>query len=262
MTIGLSMIMLTSDAPLHAAEFEKHLATFWPDMPEVTDVEEKDETLSLHVADADVIMARMPGPIPWSQLEGPCATSILWKNAEKEVKAHTIHWIITINAELDPIPMSILLTRATAAAMAACEGAIGVYWGNSTLVIPKPIFNDFTEKVLPHGPPLYIWVDFRVGRDSERTSSGFTQGLEALGHMEFEAESCPEPPGELRERFVGLAGYVIDNGPVINDGDTIGEDADERIRVVYSKSAFGNEGQVMRLVYETASKKKPWWKFW
>jgi hypothetical protein len=41
-----------------------------------------------------------------------------------------------------------------------------------------------------------------------------------------------------------------------------GEDANERIRVVYAKSAFGHEGQVMRLQYEAASPEKPWWKLW
>ena len=51
-------------------------------------------------------------------------------------------------------------------------------------------------------------------------------------------------------------------GPVIKDGDTVGEDANERIRVVYSKSAFGHDRQVMRLQYDTASPKKPWWKLW
>jgi hypothetical protein len=49
---------------------------------------------------------------------------------------------------------------------------------------------------------------------------------------------------------------------VIRDGDTIGEDADERIRVVYSKSKFGHNDRVMRLDYEKASRKKPWWKLW
>ena len=74
----------------------------------------------------------------------------------------------------------------------------------------------------------------------------------ALGHMEFEAEDVPESPGDLRDRFFGLANYVLENGPVIRDGDTIGEDARERIRVVYSQSAFGHEGQVMRLEYGSA----------
>jgi hypothetical protein len=75
--------------------------------------------------------------------------------------------------------------------------------------------------------------------------------MEALGHMEFEALESPETFADLRERFMGLAGYVLENGPVIRDGDTIGEDANERIRVVYSDPAFGHKNKVMRLEYET-----------
>ncbi len=90
---------------------------------------------------------------------------------------------------------------------------------------------------------------------------GFTTGMQSLGHMEFETQDSPEPPNELRERFHGLAIYVLENGPVIRDGDTIGEDANEKIQVVYADSAFGHEAKVMRLVY-TPQQKKPWWQFW
>ncbi len=262
MAIGISMIMTTSDAPIRGADVQRHLAVDSPNLPAATQVEEGDGTLSLQIGNSGVIMARMPAPIPWTDLEGPCATSILWRNAAEEVKRHTRHWIVTVNGELDPLALSTLLTQTTAAAMAACSSAIGVYWGNATMIVPKNIFIDFAKEVLPHGPPLHVWVDFRVGKDSEQSSAGFTTGMTALGHMEFEAQNSPEPPGELRERFLALAGYVVENGPVIKDGDTVGEDAEERIRVVYSDSAFGHEGKVMRLVYESASTAKPWWKLW
>jgi hypothetical protein len=256
------MIMLSADSPIRAKDVQHHLAENWHDLPATTDIEEKNGTLLLQIGETSLIMAKMPAPIPWSELEGPCATSILWKNAAIEVKKHSIHWIVTVSGELEPLALSRLLTQATAAALAACQAAIGVYWGNATLVIPKSIFIDFAKDVLPLGPPLHIWVDFRVGKDSEKSSSGFTAGMKALGHMEFEAQQLPEAPSELRERFLALAGYVVENGPVIRDGDTVGEDAEERIRVVYSDSTFGHEGKVMRLVYESASGKKPWWKLW
>ncbi len=261
MAIGIAMIMLSTDSPIRAKNVQRHLAESWHDLPAASDILEKDGTLSLQIGGASLIMAKMPAPIPWTDLEGPCATSILWKNSASEVKKHSIHWIVTVNGDLDPLPLSKLLTQATAAAMAACDRAIGVYWGNATLVIPKNIFIDFAKDVLPHGPPLQIWVDFRVGKDSDTSSSGFTVGMKTLGHMEFESQKSPEPPDELRERFLALAGYVVENGPVIRDGDTVGEDAEERIRVVYSDSSFGHDGKVMRLEYETASIKKPWWKF-
>ena len=57
----------------------------------------------------------------------------------------------------------------------------------------------------------------------------------------------------------GLALYLIENGLVIKDGHTVGEDENERIKVSYTDSAFGNEGEVMRLDYEAVAKKKSWW---
>lgn len=262
MGLGISMIMLNADDPIRGDDVQRHLATHWSNLPAATDVEEGDGTLLLQLGESSLIMARMPAPIPWTDLEGPCATSILWQNASEEVKRHTIHWIVTVTGELDPVATSTLLTQATAAAMAACPSAIGVYWGNATLVVPKDIFIDFAKEVLPQGPPLHIWVDFRAGQESENSSGGFTAGMQALGHMELEARNSPEPPGELRERLLALASYLVENGPVIRDGDTVGEDEDERIRVVYSDSGFGHEGQVMQLVYEKPSATKPWWKLW
>lgn len=255
------MVLLRDDAKVSVADIQRELASNWPDL-EITEAEEKDGSLSITFGETFVIFSRMPAPFPWSDLEGPCATSVLWKNAAAEIKPHKFHWVVVVNGELDPIELSTMLTQATASFMAVCPTAIGVYWGNATLIVPKNLFIDFAKDVMSLGPPLHIWVDFRVGRDGEHTSSGFTAGMKALGHMELEAQKSPEPPGELHERLMSLARYVVENGPVIRDGDTIGEDENERIRVIYSKSAFGHKDQVMRLEYEQSSPKKPWWKLW
>ncbi len=254
------MVMLRSDVPVPAADNQRQFAENWPSLPVVADADEQDGIVSFRLGASHIMIAKMPAPIAWSDLEGPYATSVLWRNATKEVRQHTIHWIVTVHGELNPVEMAILLTQATACVLAASALAIGVYWGNAGMVIPKNIFIDFSKEVLPHGPPLDVWVDFRVGWETNKTSAGFTTGMKALGHMEFEAQTTPESPSELRKRFLALAGYVLENGAVIRDGDTVGEDADERIRVVYANSAFGHEGQVMRLEYERAAPKKPWWK--
>jgi Domain of unknown function (DUF4261) len=111
------------------------------------------------------------------------------------------------------------------------------------------------------GPPIHIWIGLRVGPDEPGRTSGFTTGLAALGHMEFETKNSPTSPSELRELFFTLCGYVIENGPVILDGNTVGGEEDAQIRVVYSDSNFGCKNQVMQLVYETSPKKSKW-KFW
>lgn len=262
MQLGIAMVLLEHDAPVDLRALRDSLARNWPDLPPATNFKQADNTISFDLGANNVILGKMPAPIPWSDLEGPCATSILWPTATQDVPRHRLHWIVTAMGDLNPLPLSTLLTQATAALVEACPAAMGVYWGNATLLVPKQIFCEFAREILPHGPPVFIWVDFRVGRDSPQTTAGFTTGMAALGHMEFETRNCPEAPGDLRERLVALVNYVLEHGPVIRDGDTVGEDEHERIRVDFKPSSFGQERTVMRLDYQRSSPKKPWWQFW
>ncbi|WP_178372561.1 DUF4261 domain-containing protein [Massilia sp. CF038] len=129
--------------------------------------------------------------------------------------------------------------------------------------MPKNLFADFATEVIPHGAPLPIWVDYRVGwNDGKTHSAGFTTGLAALGLMEMEAQLAAESPAELRKRFEAITHYLLENGMVIRDGDTVGESASEKIRVQYCPSHFGAKDPVMQLVYAANGDKKPWWKLW
>ena len=178
------------------------------------------------------------------------------------MRDHSSHAIVTVMPREDQgaVEKQTLLMQATAALIATTNSARGVYWGASQLVISPEMFCDFAHDVLPDELPLHVWIDFRVGKNENGQIVGFTTGMSALEHMEFETLDSSDPPGELRERLYGLANYVLQNGPVINDGDTIGQDADERIRVKYSDSSFGHEGQVMRLMYERLQQKRSWWR--
>ncbi len=260
MTMALSMVMARKDATLAAEDLMRELASLAPELPAATELDVGEGTIAFRLGDVDVILGEMPAPIPWSDLEGPCATSVLWRDAETEVKAHGKHWIVTLRGEFEPIERAGLLTQVTAAVLAACEGAIGAYWCDATLVVQKPLFVDFAREVLPHELPLHIWIDYRVGRNQDGSTAAFTYGMQAFGHMELETVDSPEQPGAVRDRLLAISRYLLTQGPVIQDGDTVGGDAKEKIRVVHSDSAFGNEGKVMRLVYESASPKKPWWK--
>jgi hypothetical protein len=262
MSLSMAMIALGPNARLSGAAIQADLARQWPSLPKATAMEEKEDTFSFRVGTLDVIAGLMPAPIPWSDLEGPCATSWLWKDAAAVLRSHAKHLILTVSGEEQALDRIRLLTQVAASVLATCPEAVGVFWTHAAMVIQPPLFREFATTILPGGKPVHIWVDFRVGKGASGKLAGFTTGMEALGHMEFETEDSPEPPGELRERFIGLANYVLENGPVIRDGDTIGEDANERIRVVYADSAFGQKGKVMRLEYSGSKRKKPWWRPW
>ncbi|WP_254507475.1 DUF4261 domain-containing protein [Anatilimnocola floriformis] len=258
MSLSLAFIPLLPKAQLSSSAIRADLVANWPQLPKPEPVKGETDQISFRIGSSDVIIAFMRAPIPWTDLDGPCQTAFLWPDAEPVLRSHVGHLIITLLSKEGPVAQAGLLTQVCAAIVGSCPQAPGVFWSNATQLIRGDIFRDFAVKFLPDAPPLYLWVDFRVGPSGNGKSSGFTTGLTALGHMEFETESSSESPGELKERLFGLANYVVENGPVIRNGDTIGEDANERIRVVYAKSAFGHEGQVMRLEYDAPPKKKGW----
>jgi hypothetical protein len=53
--------------------------------------------------------------------------------------------------------------------------------------------------------------------------------------------------GELREWLVEIICYLLENGPVLMDGQTIGMSAEQQIRIRHCPSIFGHPGQVIRL---------------
>lgn len=263
MPLQMSMVLFRDTPAFAVQEIQTFLASHWPELGPVSDIVEDDMTLSMSLPTADVAIGMMPIPVPASDLDEPCATSILWPDARTIVPGHLSHAIVTVHGELAPVALSTLLTQVTAALMASTESALGVFWTNATLLVPKDLFIDFAVEVLPAEPPLPIWVDYRVGWNEDRTTSaGFTKGMAALGHMELEARAANESPAELRKRFEAVTGYLLENGPVIDDRDTVGENAHEKIRVVYGDSAYGGKQQVMQLVYATEAKKMRRWKLW
>lgn len=251
MSISIAMVALGKDAKISAGKLPVVWKSSWA-APLPTKPEQQDNTISMKVGEADVIYGVMPAPIPWSDLEEPCAASWIWPAAADQLQAHAEHVIVTVSFDGNPITRSKLLTQATSALLACCDAAIGVYWPASRVVMSSKMFQDFAVKLLPDHPTTYIWVDFRAAESEGDRSMGFTRGLSELGLMELETGNSPEPPGELRDRLSGLATYLIENGLVIKNGDTIGQNEQELIRIDYAASSLGHQEKVMRLEYESS----------
>jgi hypothetical protein len=243
------MIPLLPSPNLSAAAIREHLLRSWPDIPPVEQTPAGEGQASFSIGAETCIIQAIRAAIPWGDLAEPCRVSWMWPDAEEKLRACTAHLIVTVLSDAGPVERARRLTQVAAAILATCPEAPGVFWTNAELIVPSNLFQEFTTQILPQGPPLYAWVDFRVGSAGKGRSSGYTNGLKAFGQMEFETDNATESPGDLRERLFSLASYVLTQGAVIRDGDTVGQNARERIRVVYGPSRFGLPGQVMRLDY-------------
>jgi hypothetical protein len=208
-----------------------------------------DGTLSFQAAGEIGAIALMPAPYPWSDLEGPCETSWMWpeETPATTVRAAKTHLLITvIGGTDDGISRRLLLTQ-MAADVAASGDVLGIYWPEATLVHFPPVFIEMAKSASDEAPPLLLWIDFRVFANEDGTMGLFTTGMQSIGHMELEIPRITMQPGELREWAMNIAAYLLDNGPVLKDGNTIGATAEAQLRITHADSMLGREEKAIRM---------------
>ncbi|HWI62171.1 MAG TPA: DUF4261 domain-containing protein [Symbiobacteriaceae bacterium] len=250
----LAFVLLESAA---LPDFTALRASPWASRHEISWDEPKDGIALFTLDGAEAHIALMPAPVPWSDLELPCAASRFWREATDVCRKHQAHLVVALrSAEPDPVTRHLLLTEFVAALLEATPAALAVYWGNGGVVQSTEIFREFSAAATPNDLPLYLWVDFRLWRQEAGGLYIATTGLEPFGVMELEGTTRRLDPQTLMGKVYDLAHYVCQNGPVLADGDTIGESATERIRIRHAPSVW-QRGQVVRIDFDGPERKGP-----
>lgn len=190
----------------------------------------------------------VPAPIPADELEGPVATSWLWPDAVQQIDRVNAHVVTWVSGPGRPLDAHRHLTRLVSAVLRATDG-IGVYWGTAAHVVRADVFDGIAHQSAEDSLPVALWVDFRVfacDADDDR-SALFTVGLSAFGLMELEIAPSDKPPGDLRELGMTVASYLIENGAVLGDGDTVGATEGQRVVVRHAPSMVDRPTTVYRL---------------
>lgn len=95
----------------------------------------------------------------------------------------------------------------------------------------------------PDGLPVMLWIDFR-GLAEPSWSSLFTVGMSEFGLMELEVPQSQKRLGDLREFAWDIAAYLIRQGPVVGDGQTVGWSETEQFVVRHTPSMIDRAGTV------------------
>lgn len=134
--------------------------------------------------------------------------------------------------------------------------AIAVSWG-SVLVSADQYAGEFHKFQSEKALPVRLWVLIQMSGDGEGGTVVSTLGMDAFGLMEIEANSAPMEPQDALLFVNNLAAYLISNGPVINDGDTVGGSEKERISVKFQPSFRDGVGTVYLLDFEREDGPEP-----
>jgi hypothetical protein len=197
-------------------------------------------------------LAHMPAPIPNQEAEENADRNFLWLNGRAEAAKHRSHVIVTnIGAgDQTPVESAITVSRLALVALKLFD-AIGVYWGNASVCNSRQVFEGFCENISEEHVPVPVWLRFQPIRASDDEIGIYTLGMRQFGLMDIEVDRCRMNLQELFEFVSNIAHYLIQSGPVIADGNTVGGTEDERILVHHRPSMVDAHRRVYKIVFET-----------
>jgi len=242
----MAFLALNKVKPCKTDVLQKEIRKIMPPNTEVSDLEDKKDLVSCTVDGDYCTIMPIETPIPWEDLEGPCATSWEWRDAAKKMKNHKGQlWITVAGQKNDRVKKALILTRLMAAAI-KCHDAAGVYWGDGTVVHEPGYFVKEAQDIDEENLPVHLWFEFRIQKNEDNSLNVITTGLESFGCMEVEILNSKNDISYIMPYAAATAEMQL-KGENIRDGDTVGFDEITKIKVTYEKSIWDRPGKVMRL---------------
>jgi hypothetical protein len=217
-----------------------------------------DTPLMLAIDDVVITVLYVDRPLPPGTLDGAIAANRVWKDVRQVVAAHRAHAIVALlqgGGDLAKLRTSACVVTAAAAALSSLLPTSGVYWASGQTVNEPGYFRQRADVFAKGTLPLDIWVqllwlDGPRSPNGQRTFAVITTGLMPFVGREIEFQPAARPPLEIGERVAGAVSYLLDNGPVLADGDTIGINKQEHIRVRHRDRGVRATGPIYALTLE------------
>lgn len=196
-------------------------------------------------------LAHMPVPIPNGEAEVHADLNMLWPQGKDEAAQHRSHVIVTdVGAgERSAIQAAIEVSRLALVALELFDG-IGVYWGNACVCNSREIFESFCEEMSEEHLPVPMWLRLQIVRTSDDEVGMYTLGMDQFGLMEIEVDRCQLDVSEMFGFVSNVAHYLIQNGPIIEDGNTVGGSLEERIEMRHRPSMIAPDRTVYKIVFD------------
>jgi hypothetical protein len=231
----LAMPLFEDVAPITVAAVRAAWQTLFPSGPRLV-VAKSDDAVDEYKLDGgrSVLVVQIPKPVPQEEALGAIESSWMWQRSDKPVRSHRAHAIVTASDGDSSLVAAWDVARVSAALLAAGKGA-ALYWGNSRQMHDPALAIDFASDMTKRPDPLWVGITIS-GASKKGPFSAATHGLEAFGHKEFEVRDTRMGLGDLRMTLLDLASYVLDNGPVLEHGQTFGPTVTDRWRIAHEPS--------------------------
>jgi len=218
-----------------------------------------EDGLLMSVDDHLVAVMIVPAPLPPDAYERELAIDRVWPEARQVMAAHRAHAIVAlIKNATDPLSALNGAAAVTliAGALSRLVPTVALVFTEGKALAPGETLVPLCQGLARLDVPVELWTSLEFVR-APNTADGRPQsslilsnGLLPFVGRELEFLPTPAPLVEAVKRVLGLMQYLIREGPVINDGDTVGVSRAERIHVAFADRGHRPGVPVMRCTVE------------
>lgn len=227
----LAMPMFNNFETFDLNKLVEHLKNEW--RLEITNLNGGNGTASFQLDGELIVMGTVSHQIPWEDIQTTASVSYNWDTAEKDLKNHNVHVIVSVmSGTKSDLERFQLLTKLLASILATTN-CIGVYHGTQRMLIPRNQYLESAQKLKMNQLPIEIWVYFGLLK-SENCNHGYTKGLTSFGKLEMEMVNSKRDVEEIGLLLMNATSYVIANNIQFKSGQTLGYTADQKIKITQS----------------------------
>lgn len=200
----------------------------------------KEEATVFNVGNTMVALSFIPVPVPNCEAEENAKNNIFWEDGVKKTAEHKAQMIVAIMGGKDPVKSAKLFVKVVSSIL-KLENTIGIY--KYPTVIPSDVYIEVAEELKEDSFPVLDVVYIGMYR-SDNGICGYTDGLKYFGKKEIEIIDTDVEVFELYEFLTDIANYVITCDAKLNDGETIGFSAEQKLPITVSKGVALEEDTI------------------
>ncbi len=187
-------------------------------------------------------------------------TSCWWWPETREVvaltKAHALTIMLGAVERTPPKERVLVELQLAAAALDILKTATAVVWPDANAMWKPDDFRRDLEQAKGE-IPVTLTVAVKIGEDTEHlrpngkpTWFAMTEGLNAFGIMEVEWRAFDSDVSNLAPWLLGIAQYLLTNGPIVGHGDSMGSSGSDTMPPVFvrhepSTTVLGTQAYVV-----------------
>jgi Domain of unknown function (DUF4261) len=243
----ITYIAMERDVFVSLEQLARRYAELYPSAADQIDTEngssliEPGQSLVLTLSGLIITVMFLAAPLPEDALNDALASDMVWpeaKSALKKMRSHAI--VAALNEPSDHASALKAASTVTMVsnALASLLPTLAVISDEGQTIVSPDRFMTETLGLSAGSLPVSLWTSMIFQReqhdvDGNPRLSVMTNGLRPFIGRELEFYATTLNPYEAASRVIGLCQYLIINGLVINDGDSVGMTEAENIKAIY-----------------------------